>query len=694
MATITKNYSENWESSHQSWWTLTFTASNITASGASTNLPIALSAKYQANKDSAQVDLWAHIVCNGVSFYERDSETWYLEIWKNWANNTVKSVGTLNFPITTSSIFTAANKTTRTLNISLVQDNIYLESWQNPSGERQEHDNGYDSYGAVSLGTIATITLNAPPICTTTTTSSGTYYAGISTYSVNITGLAAYYGGDISSVVLNVGGKTASRSTNGELSVTVPSTAGAYTPTVTVTDTRGQARSYSLTAITVAPHTAPTLEPTVTSSGPYYNIGTTYSVTVADITTYEGASVSSIALSIGSQIDARTGSFSDPFEINPDTIGPFTPQIIISDTYGASRVYQLPEIDVQGYSAPSVSFPVPIERTLPKTGTPGPIGKPDDEGEHATITATFTFTDVIARLLEPSVIMTEEGGSQTTPAVTWYSSRAADGTLSGSVTWADLSTGATVYGLVPNLNTQYSYTISVRPRDTEGTGSAISQTVAAAFYTVDFLAGGHGVAFGKPASRPGFDCDMVPFFNTWIGIVQQFAGMTAPEGWLMCDGSAVSRTDYAALFAVIGTTYGTGDGSTTFNLPDLQGRVPIGANSTYALGVPGGATTSTTGNHTLTTTEIPAHTHGQRALTGNWYCVNLNSVTADGIMTKSAYSSSSYTGFSSNSRAGSKVAINATHTHDSVGGGGAHNHGSVSTMQPYIPLNFIIYAGA
>lgn len=54
-----------------------------------------------------------------------------------------------------------------------------------------------------------------------------------------------------------------------------------------------------------------------------------------------------------------------------------------------------------------------------------------------------------------------------------------------------------------------------------------------------------------------------------VGIVQAFAGSTTPQGWLLCNGSAVSRTDYADLFAVIGTTYGAGDGSTTFNLPNL-----------------------------------------------------------------------------------------------------------------------------
>jgi len=66
--------------------------------------------------------------------------------------------------------------------------------------------------------------------------------------------------------------------------------------------------------------------------------------------------------------------------------------------------------------------------------------------------------------------------------------------------------------------------------------------------------------------------------NTPVGSISLFAGTTAPSGWLICDGSAVSRTTYANLFSVIGTTYGAGDGSTTFNIPDIQGKVPVGIN--------------------------------------------------------------------------------------------------------------------
>ena len=72
----------------------------------------------------------------------------------------------------------------------------------------------------------------------------------------------------------------------------------------------------------------------------------------------------------------------------------------------------------------------------------------------------------------------------------------------------------------------------------------------------------------------------VPVMPT--GSIIPFAGKTAPEGWLFCQGQAVSRTTYAQLFAVIGTTYGSGDGSTTFNVPDLRGRVAVGAEASDA----------------------------------------------------------------------------------------------------------------
>jgi microcystin-dependent protein len=95
----------------------------------------------------------------------------------------------------------------------------------------------------------------------------------------------------------------------------------------------------------------------------------------------------------------------------------------------------------------------------------------------------------------------------------------------------------------------------------------------------------------------------------YVGEIRMVAGYYAPAGWMFCEGQALSiaNPDYEALFQLIGTTYG-GDGQTTFNLPDLRGRVPIHqgsvGGSSFFLGQGGGAESVT-----LTAQQIPAHTH-------------------------------------------------------------------------------------
>lgn len=103
-----------------------------------------------------------------------------------------------------------------------------------------------------------------------------------------------------------------------------------------------------------------------------------------------------------------------------------------------------------------------------------------------------------------------------------------------------------------------------------------------------------------------------------IGFMFDFAGTSAPANYLICDGTAISRTTYSALFAVIGTTWGSGDGTTTFNLPDFQGRTSIGSGA----GV--GLTARTTGQnggeetHTLTKAETPPHVHQYNSSTSTF----------------------------------------------------------------------------
>ncbi len=143
-----------------------------------------------------------------------------------------------------------------------------------------------------------------------------------------------------------------------------------------------------------------------------------------------------------------------------------------------------------------------------------------------------------------------------------------------------------------------------------------------------------------------------------VGVITMYGGTTVPLGTLLCDGSEVSRTTYSRLFDAIGTIYGAGNGTGTFNLPNLQGRVPVGLKASETifntLGNIGG-----TGAHTLTIAEIPAHTH-----------------TYLGIQSQNAASGVD------------TVAENSprpTETSGSTGGGQSHNN-----LQPYIVLNYII----
>lgn len=108
--------------------------------------------------------------------------------------------------------------------------------------------------------------------------------------------------------------------------------------------------------------------------------------------------------------------------------------------------------------------------------------------------------------------------------------------------------------------------------------------------------------------------------STPAGIVADFMGTTIPDGWLPCYGQAISRTTYADLFAAVGTLYGTGDGSTTFNLPDFRGRVGAGqddmggSNAARLSGTYGSVSqalggTLGTSSHVLTAAQMPAHRH-------------------------------------------------------------------------------------
>jgi len=187
------------------------------------------------------------------------------------------------------------------------------------------------------------------------------------------------------------------------------------------------------------------------------------------------------------------------------------------------------------------------------------------------------------------------------------------------------------------------------------------------------------------------------------GALCPYAGSTAPTGYLLCDGSSVSSSTYLALHAVISNTYGgsayTGAGALNFNLPDLRGRIPMGAGTGTGLNASGtGAPTGTAqtartagqwgGEETnlLSTTEMPSHNHGGATQGGGSHShTPSGSIGNAGISTMNlAVAGGSQWGFTSTATITNTVA-NHTHNIDAQGGGGRHNN-----VPPFVVLNYII----
>lgn len=161
--------------------------------------------------------------------------------------------------------------------------------------------------------------------------------------------------------------------------------------------------------------------------------------------------------------------------------------------------------------------------------------------------------------------------------------------------------------------------------------------------------------------------------DEFIGVIKLFGGNFAPRGWAFCNGQLLPISEYDTLFTLIGTMYG-GDGQSTFALPNLQSRWPIGTSTNYIIGQTGGVE-----NATLTTASIPAHTHALNAS-------NVNATSHAPVATASIASPIDVNG---DSVSGFTTAVPNTvlpaNTINPTGGNQPHNN-----LSPFLAVNYII----
>lgn len=418
MGAITKTFTETYAipADAKSTWTVAFEhLSDVVVSASTFKLvcPAFAKAKYSAYSGKAHASITGILTIGGIN----DAPTitaQYGYASSTWAGNTYHNLnrtGTSYTTYRTSDFFNTTNPTERAIPLYAKYHNVYASSARDSEDTRPYGDfTGTAFTDEPSYSVI----LDAPPTFGTPTISFNTTepYAQVTIASVVVNDLSAKYGGTITKVKVQIGNETAEldNPSSSSVSLLLPLwAAGTFTPTITVTDSRGQTTTKALDSITVKQYNVP------------------------------------------------------------------------------SAVMSVERVDANGTT--------------------------DDEGVYGLVIANITYADVIVKLAEP--VLTVDGVTSTN--VNWYSDRA----LTTPINWTNYNptSPATIYGRFGgSLSIQQSYLIGFTPKDDENSGAEQTRTLATAFYTIDFRAGGHGIAFGQPASSDGFECNMPAIFHQGVSI--------------------------------------------------------------------------------------------------------------------------------------------------------------------------------
>lgn len=438
MATVTKTFVEDYQSSYRSTWTVNVSQSDVTVSSSSFTFPVpTITAKYvYAGKKNAWVNTYAYVHKNGGTQWLLYG-TWYRGTSPNDSTATLPTTSGTTYTLSTSEMttptqytsnyFTSQNPTVRTIPISVTSASLSLYSQVNTGST----DSTINSYNGTSIlwENVFNLVLDAPPTATIgTPTYSNPQYAGLGAYTVTVTTASARYGGNIDSITLTIGNQT-------------------------------------------------------------------------DVKTFSSTTVTN-----------------QTFTITPSVAGTFTPTITITDSRGQTTVKSLPQITVNAYTAPNMSF------DLARCDIDG---IPQAEGEYGLVTANITYVDAIAELTQPTASVKDSNDSTIISSTTWYETWDAVNGVDDAVNWTNYNptSPVTLYAIVSATGSEFSpnesYTVSITPTDNMGgVAQTITQTLATGFFTIDFQAGGKEIAFGAPANddltlHPNglFKCNMDAWFN-------------------------------------------------------------------------------------------------------------------------------------------------------------------------------------